>query len=118
MQPDTCDTRSRRLPLIGAIALGALGAYAQSQPAAEASIQRLDGTTLSASEADAFAAKTLAAMHVTGAELALINRGHLVWSLAYGQRRKDPPLPMDLMTEHLGRIHYQECLCDLRDGIG
>jgi CubicO group peptidase (beta-lactamase class C family) len=98
MQPDTCQGRSRRLPLIGALALGALGAYAQSLPAADAPIQRLDGTTLSASEADTFAVKTLAAMHVTGAELALINQGRLVWSLAYGQRRKNPPLPMDLMT--------------------
>lgn len=98
MLPDSPYRSSRQLPLICAIALGALCFQVQSRPKVPAPIQRLDGSTISAQEANAFAAKTLAAMQVTGAELAVINHGELVWSLAYGQRRKDPALPMDLMT--------------------
>jgi CubicO group peptidase (beta-lactamase class C family) len=61
-------------------------------------IRHLDGTTMSAAQADAFARRTLAAAHVTGAEIAVINHGKLVWSAAYGLRRKDPALPMDPQT--------------------
>lgn len=53
---------------------------------------------MSAADADAYAAKTLQAAHVTGAEIAVINQGKLVWSAAFGMRRKDPPLPMDRDT--------------------
>src|SRR5580658_7403692 len=89
---------SPRVPLLCALALGLLGACAQSPVKVPAPIRRLDGSTISAQDADAFAIKTLMAMHVTGAQLAVINHGQLVWTLAYGQRRKDPPLPMDLTT--------------------
>jgi len=58
-------------------------------------IRRLDGSKITVAEADAFARKTLAAAQVTGAELAVLNNGRLVWSAAYGQRRVDPPLAMD-----------------------
>jgi CubicO group peptidase (beta-lactamase class C family) len=61
-------------------------------------IHRLDGSKLSVSDADAYARKTLAAEHVTGAEWAVLNKGRLVWSAAYGMRRKDPPLEMDQET--------------------
>lgn len=61
-------------------------------------IERLDGSRISIEDADAFASKTLTAAHVTGAQLAVINKGRLVWSAAYGMRRKDPPLAMDRET--------------------
>src|SRR5271170_7277511 len=62
------------------------------------SIQRLDGSKISLQDADAFAKKTLADAHVTGAQIAVLNHGRLVWSAAYGFRRLDPPLPMDRDT--------------------
>jgi CubicO group peptidase (beta-lactamase class C family) len=62
------------------------------------SLHRLDGSKISIQEADAFAKKTLAAAHVTGAELAIINHGQIVWVAAYGLRRRDPALPMDQET--------------------
>jgi CubicO group peptidase (beta-lactamase class C family) len=61
-------------------------------------IRRLDGTTISTSEAESFARTTLAAAHVTGAQLAVLDRGRLVWSAAFGQRRREPDLPMDRET--------------------
>lgn len=63
-----------------------------------ASIRRLDGSTITADEAESFARKTLDAVHVTGAQIAVLNRGHLVWSGAFGFRRLDPKLPMDRNT--------------------
>lgn len=65
------------------------------QPSA---IRRLDGTTITAAEAEAFARKTLEAAHVTGAQIAVLNGGRLVWSGAFGFRRLDPKLPMDRDT--------------------
>lgn len=98
MQLDTRSQASRGVSLACAIALAVLGSHAQSRPEVALPIHRLDGSLISAREANAFAAKTLAAMRVTGAELAIINHGQLIWSFAYGQRRKDPALPMDVMT--------------------
>jgi len=66
---------------------------AQNTPAA--GIRRLDGSTISIQEADSFANKTLDAAHVTGAEIAVLNNGRLIWSAGYGLRRKNPDLPMD-----------------------
>ena len=42
--------------------------------------------------------KTLDAEHVTGAQIAVLNEGKLVWSAAFGLRRKNPDLPMDAET--------------------
>ena len=67
---------------------------ALAAPLAAQTIHRLDGSTVSIAEADAFARKTLEAAHVTGAEIAVLNRGHLVWSAGFGLRRVDPPLTM------------------------
>jgi len=61
-------------------------------------IRRLDGSTISIQAADSFAKKTLDAAHVTGAQLAVLDRGRLVWSAAYGLRRREPELPMDRET--------------------
>ena len=66
--------------------------------AAEPTIRRLDGTRISVKEADDFARKTLAAAKVTGAQMAIVDQGKLVWSAAYGLRRRDPALPMNTET--------------------
>ena len=65
---------------------------------AASSIRRLDGSTISSAEAEAFARQTLADAHVTGAQLAVVDRGQLVWSAAFGMRRRDPALPMTTET--------------------
>jgi len=49
-------------------------------------------------EADAFAKKTLDAAHVTGAQLVVLDNGKVVWSAAFGLRRREPALPMDRET--------------------
>jgi CubicO group peptidase (beta-lactamase class C family) len=73
-----------------------------AQPATTAkaagSIRRLDGSTISIADAESFAKKTLEQAHVTGAQLAVLDRGQLVWSAAFGLRRVDPPLPMERTT--------------------
>ena len=62
------------------------------------SIRRLDGTTIPIAQAESFARKTLDAVHVTGAQIAVLDRGRLVWSEAFGLRRREPKLPMDRET--------------------
>jgi CubicO group peptidase (beta-lactamase class C family) len=71
--------------------------------AAAQSIRRLDGSKISIREASSFAQKTFTAEHVTGAQIAVLQDGKLIWSAAYGLRRlrlrrNDPPLPMDRDT--------------------
>ncbi len=63
-----------------------------------ADIKRLDGTTISTAEAESFAKAILAKAQVTGAQIAVINDGGLVWSLAYGLRTKDPDRAMQRDT--------------------
>jgi CubicO group peptidase (beta-lactamase class C family) len=75
-----------------------LSCAAVAQSPAPKNIQRLDGSTISIGEADAFAKKTLDAEHVTGAQIAVLNDGKLVWCAAFGLRRKNPDLPMDAET--------------------
>ena len=65
---------------------------------APATIRRLDGTTITTANAESFARETLAAAHVTGAQIAVLDRGRLVWSAAFGLRRREPALPMDRDT--------------------
>ena len=80
-----------RIPVL----LLALCTACAAQNTQAGSIHRLDGWTISNEEADSFAKKTLEAAHVTGAEVAVLNNGHLVWSAGYGLRRKNPDLAMD-----------------------
>jgi CubicO group peptidase (beta-lactamase class C family) len=75
-----------------------LSAILAAEPRRPASIRRLDGTRITTAEAESFAAKTLASAHVTGAQVAVLDRGQLVWSAAFGLRRREPPLPMDRET--------------------
>ena len=80
---------------LNAVSYGALAAT-------PAEIHRLDGTTISIAEAEAFAMRTLEVNHVTGAQIAVLDHGQLVWSAAFGFRRKatdtTPALPMDTQT--------------------
>ncbi len=69
-----------------------------AQLTAACSIRKLDGTDISCADADAFARATLAEQHVTGAQLVVMDKGQMVWSAAFGLRRKDPPLPTDRET--------------------
>ena len=71
---------------------------AQSGKAPTPEIVRLDGTKITTVEADAFAKKTLEGAHVTGAQIAVVEKGKLVWSSAYGLRRREPALPMERDT--------------------
>jgi CubicO group peptidase (beta-lactamase class C family) len=87
---------TRFFALLLVLMLSITGALAQTETAPV--IRHLDGTTMSTQQAEAFAKKTLDAAHVTGAEIAVINHGKLVWSAAFGLRRKEPPLPMDRET--------------------
>src|SRR5258707_1120676 len=80
------------LSLLSAVCCSAAGS-----PGA-GSIRRLDGTKITTAEAESFARKTLEAAHVTGAQIAVVDRGKLVWSGAFGLRRREPALPMDTET--------------------
>jgi len=58
------------------------------------SITKLDGSTISAAQAEVFAHKTLEENHVTGAQIAVLNQGRIVWSMSHGLRQRNPDLPM------------------------
>jgi len=60
--------------------------------------RRLDGSSISIANADSFARRILGRAHVTGAQIAVIDRGRVVWSAAYGLRRRQPELAMDRQT--------------------
>jgi len=75
-----------------------IGVVCDAQNTPATTIRRLDGSTISVREADSFAKRTLGAAHVTGAQIAVLNDGRLVWTAAYGLRHKDPDLPMDGRT--------------------
>jgi CubicO group peptidase (beta-lactamase class C family) len=62
------------------------------------SIRRLDGTVVSANKAESLAAAELKADGVTGAQVAILNHGHLVWSYGYGLRDVAKNLPMTADT--------------------
>ena len=66
--------------------------------AGDKTIRRLDGSRISVEAASKLAKETLAAQHVTGAQIAIVDRGQLVWSEAFGMRSLDPPLLMERTT--------------------
>ena len=83
-----------RMPLLAAMVFGVLAPVFAGSPATF--IRRLDGSRISVREAEAVAKKTLEDAHVKGAQLAVVERGKLVWSAAYGVRSEQPrELPMD-----------------------
>ena len=81
--------------VVAFMAVTCAGAVEFSAPG---SIRRLDGSSITIADADAFARKTLESAKVTGAQIAVLDRGRLVWSAAYGLRRREPALPMDRET--------------------
>ncbi|MGH7605054.1 MAG: serine hydrolase domain-containing protein [Gemmatimonadaceae bacterium] len=92
---------NNRVPVIATFGLFVLlggTAPAQQVAARAGAITRLDGSSISIAHADSFARKILSASDVTGAQLVVIDRRRLVWSAAYGLRRRQPELPMDRQT--------------------
>lgn len=65
---------------------------------AEPSIRRLDGSRITLPAASRLAKETLAAHNVTGAQIAVLQQGKLVWSEAFGLRTLDPEQPMQRTT--------------------
>ena len=57
-------------------------------------IRKLDGSTITTADAEAFARQTLTKHNVTGAQIAVLNNGRLVWSMSHGLRQRNPDLPM------------------------
>jgi CubicO group peptidase (beta-lactamase class C family) len=57
-------------------------------------IHRIDGKTVSANEAAAIASGELQRDHVTGAQIAILNHGRVVWTHAFGLRDVERELPM------------------------
>jgi CubicO group peptidase (beta-lactamase class C family) len=80
-------------PLFAVLLFAAVTAHG-----AEPAIRRLDGSRISIAAASKLAAETFAAQHVTGAQLAVVDKGKLVWSEAFGMRTLDPPQPMQRTT--------------------
>lgn len=76
-----------------AAALIAFSIAAQAQ-----SIRRLDGSHITRADAERFATSTLDQVHVTGAQIVVLNNGRIVWSYAHGLRHKSPDLPMTTET--------------------
>ena len=73
--------------MIACIAVPAVAQHAQI-------IRRLDGTHISPGQAESIASAELKADKVTGAQIAILNRGHMVWTYAFGLRDVARNLPM------------------------
>ncbi len=76
--------------------------------AAPATIRRMDGTRIPVKEADDFARKTLAAAHVTGAQIAFVDRGKPgvergLWPASPGSGVAHEP-----RDHHLGGVDYHQ----------
>ncbi len=65
---------------------------------AEDSIERLDGSRIAVSEARAVAAAALEGARVMGAQIAIAERGRIVWSEAFGVRTLEPRRPVTRET--------------------
>jgi CubicO group peptidase (beta-lactamase class C family) len=65
----------------------------------ELAVTRLDGTTISPAWIDTTVTRLMAATHVTGAGIAIVNDGRIVFLKAYGARSPGRPLtPSSVMT--------------------
>ena len=91
-------TSRSRARLAAALLSGAPLAAGAQDAAAAGTIRRLDGSRITVAAADSFARRTLEEARVTGAQLAVVDDGRLVWSAAYGLRGRDPDLPMQRTT--------------------
>ena len=88
-------------PGIASIALALCWAAAASAQSG-ARIVRLDGSHLAGGKAAFLARRILAEAHVTGAQIAVLNSGKLVWSDAFGFRDLAARLPMTTETVMAG----------------
>src|SRR5262252_10197425 len=61
---------------------------------AQASIRRLDGSTITSAEIDRSVAELMKAAEVTGAGIAIFNHGEITYLKAYGFRDKEKNLPL------------------------
>jgi CubicO group peptidase (beta-lactamase class C family) len=86
------------VPALAALFFQILFTCSAAGPTKPDSIRRLDGTSITTAEAKAFAGKTLDAAHVTGAQIVVLDGGRIVWSEAFGLRRREPKLPMERET--------------------
>src|ERR1700754_2430713 len=69
-----------------------------AQNASDRTIRRLDGSHIKVSEAQALAERLLKENNVTGAEIAVLNDGHMVWVAGFGLRDVQNNLPMTPVT--------------------
>jgi CubicO group peptidase (beta-lactamase class C family) len=74
------------LPIIVALAV--------SPAAAQSTIKRLDGSTITAAEVDATVTRLMKAAEVTGAGIAIFNDGKVAYLKAYGFRDTEKKLPL------------------------
>jgi CubicO group peptidase (beta-lactamase class C family) len=80
------------------LSLAVITLFAHTAGAVEPAIRRLDGSRITVAEASRLARETLAKHNVTGAQLAVVDRGRPVWSEAFGLRTAEPPQPMQRTT--------------------
>lgn len=66
--------------------------------AADSTLRRLDRTTIPTVQVEALARRILTENHITGAQIAVLNDGRLVWSAAFGLRDREHQLPMQTST--------------------
>ena len=71
------------------IVIGSLSLFAQQPP-----VVRLDSSKISPSEIDTVVARLMEGAHVTGAGIAILNNGKVVYLKAYGLRDKEKHLPL------------------------
>lgn len=89
----------RRMRLISSLcALLLLVPCLFAQTSGDRAIRHLDGSRIKNSEAQALAEGVLKENNVTGAEIAVLNDGHLVWVAGFGLRDKQNNLPMTPVT--------------------
>ena len=69
-----------------------------AQSPTDQTIRRLDGSHIGSSAASALAERILKENKVTGAEIAVLNDGHMVWISGFGLRDKQNNLPMTPVT--------------------
>src|SRR5215470_9942143 len=87
-----------RIALMTCAALCLQDWFSPAQTHTKTEIVRLDGSKISSADAEAFARKTLDHAHVMGAQLAVLEKGDLVWSVSCGFRGRDPDLRMTRET--------------------
>ncbi|MEO7455620.1 MAG: serine hydrolase domain-containing protein [Gemmatimonadaceae bacterium] len=63
-----------------------------------AMLSRLDGAQINKGFADSIAFTAFTAAKVAGAQVVYVDSGNVAWSYAFGQRRREPSLPMEHTT--------------------